>query len=229
MQPSRFGVDLRPARQVVEAADAVPDAVARRAAADEQGADAEHRVFRGAGDDRLAAAVEDLHALALADGVVAEGRDAVGGQQHARALIGCVRLAVGAVAARQQHAGERPLARRQIQQCRDVMVRPALVDDLFDAVAGALDGADDLRIQRRLVGKAAEGRDELLAQHLLAFLHVVRRLQLGDGFAAGVELLLALGLEERGEHLARRHTVGIGLENGQVVGSAAGGGEGEHG
>ena len=80
-------VDLRPARQVIEAADAVPDAIGRRAAADEQRADAGHGVFGGAaGDGRLALGVEQLDALALADRIVAQRRDAVLGQQDAAAL-----------------------------------------------------------------------------------------------------------------------------------------------
>src|SRR5262249_8568769 len=104
-------IDLRTRREVIEAANAVPDAIGRGARADEQRSDASHRVFRrAAGNGRLALAVEELDALALADGVVTEYRQAVLRHQDAGALIALDRLAVGAVTTRHQHAGKRSFA-----------------------------------------------------------------------------------------------------------------------
>ena len=85
-----------------------------------------------------------------------------------------------------------------------MMIGPALVDDALEGVAVALLGADDLGVERRLVGKAAERVDELRSQFLLAFAHVVRRLERGDGGAAGVEVLLRFAQQVRRQHLARR-------------------------
>src|SRR5262249_26977352 len=80
-------IDLWPAGEIVEGANAIPDAITGGPAADEQGADTDHRVLVRAGDDRLPLVVEDLHALALADRVVGHGGDAVGREQHGLALV----------------------------------------------------------------------------------------------------------------------------------------------
>ena len=117
VQPSRCGIDLGPARQVVESAEAVPDPVAGELPADQKRADARHGVLGRAPDHGLAPRVQHLKSLALADRVIAQHRHAVLGQQDADALIGLVGLAVVAVAARKQHARERPLPVRQVQDC----------------------------------------------------------------------------------------------------------------
>ena len=82
--------------------------------------------------------IEQLEPLALADRVVAEHGHAVLGQQDARPADSLVRLAVVAVAARHEHAGKRRLAVGEIEIRRDVVIGPALEDDLLDAVAVAL-------------------------------------------------------------------------------------------
>ena len=78
---------------------------------------------RAFADGRLPFGIEHLHPLALADRIVAEHRHAVPRQQDADPLIGLGRLAVGAVAARDQDAGKRRLAVGKVERRRDVMAR----------------------------------------------------------------------------------------------------------
>jgi len=91
--------------EIVNRPHAVPDAVGRHIAADEDRADADQRVFGGAAKGGLAVGLEHLCALALADRVVAERSQPVLRKQDAGALIGLGAFAVGAVAARHDHAG----------------------------------------------------------------------------------------------------------------------------
>src|SRR5260370_15591550 len=84
-----------------------------------------------------------------------------------------------------------------------MMIGPAFVDGLFDAIPVALLLADDLRLERRLLGEAAERVDHAGAEELLALAHIVRRLELGDLGAAGVQVLLRLGAPGRRPPLAR--------------------------
>ena len=104
-------------------------------------------------------------------------------------------LAVGVVAAGHQHRGERRLALRQVEQGRDMVVGPALVDDPFDAVAVAVDGADDARLERRLVGQVAERLEELALQLSLPPRQVVRCLQGSHRSAAGFKRLTRLRVQ----------------------------------
>src|SRR5207249_4183770 len=95
-----------------------------------------------------------------------------------RALIRFGRLAVGAVAARDEHAGERALAVGDVKVPRYVMIRPALVDDLLDAEAVALERARDLGVERRLlVGEPADRGDELGLQFRLPLVDPLRRIE----------------------------------------------------
>ena len=102
-------------------------------------------------------------------------------------LILLVGLAVVAVAAGEQDAGERRLAVGHVEIGRDVVPRPALEDDLLDAVAVALEGPHDVRVQRRPRGQVAERTEEERPQRLLARRDVLGRLDGGDGLAPGVE------------------------------------------
>ncbi len=174
-------VDLGAACEIIEAADAVPDAIAGTALTDEQGADADLSMLAGAAlDGGLELVDEELPAFALADRVVAQGRHAVLRQRDAHALIRLGRLAVVAVAARQEHARERALAVGQVQVRGDVMVRPAFVDDFLDAEAGTLEHADDPGVERRLLREGADRLQEFGAELILPLLDLRRRLQGGD-------------------------------------------------
>ena len=166
-QPGR--VDLGAAGQVVEGAESVPDPVGRGLTADQDGADARHRVLGGdpSRDGRLALLVEHLHPLALADRVVAEGGHSVPGEQDADLLVRVAGLAVGRVPARNEHPRERRLAVGQVERRRDVMPGPALEDDPLHAVARILPAADDPRIERRPLRQVPQRLEEELLQFLL--------------------------------------------------------------
>jgi hypothetical protein len=56
-----------------------------------------------------------------------------------------------------------------------------------------------------------------------------RRLEVSDRFLSGVEVLLALGPQERRQHLARWHAAGAFFQDGEVVVGAGGDGEEEQG
>lgn len=71
-------------------------------------------------------------------------------------------------------------------------------------------------------GQAAEGGEEAAAQLLLAALQVGRRLDGGDGGAAGVELLAGLGQQVGAEPAARR-VGGVGGQHVEVAGRRGGG------
>ena len=120
--------------------------------------------------------------LALADGIVAEHRDAMPGGEDASELVRTRRLAGKvAVAARQDSAGVGTFAIGEVEIPDDVMTGPAFEDDVFDAIAIALDRADDPGIERRLVGKATELFHELLAHALLVGEDVLGVLQTFEG------------------------------------------------
>src|SRR5438105_4976182 len=72
----------------------------------QKGADADHRVFADSCDDGLLAFEGQLQTFALADRVVAEHGKTVLGHEDAGSLVGFRGLAVAAVAARDEHAGE---------------------------------------------------------------------------------------------------------------------------
>ena len=107
-----------------------------------------------------------------------------------------------------------------------MVIGPAFVNDTLNAVAVALDGADDTGMERCLVGEAAKGGDELRAQLLLTLAHVVGRLQGGDGGAAGVKGFPRLGQQVRPQH-PRRRVVSARREDGEIVVRRDRGGGGE--
>ena len=116
----------------------------------------------------LLGVIEQLQAFALADRVVAEDGEAVLGHEDAGSLIRLGRLAVVAVAARDEDAGEGALAGGDVEIGGDVMIGPALVDHLLDAEAIAFERADDLGVERRLGREAADRVDEFRLQLALA-------------------------------------------------------------
>jgi hypothetical protein len=75
-------------------------------------------------------------------------------------------------------------------------------------------------------GGTGRGRDELRAQLLLTLLHVIGRLQGGDGGAAGVKGLLRLGQQVRPQH-PRCRVVTVCLEDGEIVARGDRGGDDE--
>jgi hypothetical protein len=97
-----------------------------------------------------------------------------------------------------------------------MMIRPALVDHLLDPEAFPLQVADDPRIKRRAFRELADGGKELLAQHLLPGLHILRRLQERNRPATCVKEPLAFAAQVLVEHLLRRNSFRV-LENSQVV------------
>ena len=223
------GVDLGAARQVIEAADAVPDPVARGAPADEQRADADHRVLgRAARARRLPLAVEDLPPFALADRVVAEGRDPVPGEQDAGALVGGRGLAVGVMPAGHQDRGERGRPRRQVEQGRDVVVGAALVNDPFESVTVAGPSVPTTRAWSGVFsGRSPSASRNLPLRSRCRRSTASRRLQGGHRRATGVEGLTRLLVEVSREHRAWRPSAGTGLEHGQALACRRGDGHEE--
>ena len=108
-----------------------------------------------------------------------------------------------------------------------MMIRSALVNDLLDAITIAVDGAHHLRVERRLLGEAADCLDELFAQGGLALLEIFRCLQAGDGAAASIEVLLTLRPQISRQHLAPGNSSRVGLRDGWFAVGADGEGADE--
>ena len=158
--------------------------------ANQKGADADHRVLVDADDEGFLIFDGELETFPLADWVVAESDHAVLGEQDRGSLIRLGCLAVDAMATGNENARERPLAVRDEEVAGDVMIGPALVDHLLDAEAVPLEGADDLAVERRLVGKATDRGDELRLQLGLPLVDVVGGLEGSDRLLACIEVLL---------------------------------------
>src|SRR5262249_50384920 len=145
--------------------------------------------------------IEHLKAFALADGIIAEHRNAMLGGEDARELIRPRRFAGKvAVPARQDRAGVGAFAIGKVAIRDDVVLGPALKNDILDAITVALDRADDLGIEGGLLGKAAKLFHELLAHALLVGANVVGVLQTFEGEAALLDRLAG-----KGTQVARRH------------------------
>ena len=85
------GVDFGAGEEIVDGADAVPGEGAGEGVADECGLEAGFAVFAGGGfEERLVGVggVSILEALALADGVVGEHREAVAGEGTGEGVVG---------------------------------------------------------------------------------------------------------------------------------------------
>ena len=99
-----LGIDLRAGLQVVDGPHAVPDLEAGGVAAQQDAADAEHRVGGRALDLRQRGG--HLAALALVDRVEDESRHAVEGQECPHRLVRLIGLGLAGVAAGHDDAGE---------------------------------------------------------------------------------------------------------------------------
>src|SRR5262249_43018273 len=107
------------------------------------------------------------------------------------------------MATRNQDAWKRALAAREIEIRGHMMIGPAFIDDFFHHEAVAFGGTDHLRVERCLLGKAADRIDELRFPLYLARVAFRRRIERCDQLLARIEVLLRLGLQELVEHLAR--------------------------
>jgi hypothetical protein len=103
-----------------------------------------------------------------------------------------------------------------------VVPRLALEDDFFDRVAIARELANDLRVERRALGEAAEVFDEEIAEALLVGLNLLGRFELLVGGLAAIEGGVGLLLETGIEELGSRRLAGDGLEAGEVFGGVGG-------
>ena len=181
-------VHLRPRREIVEAAHAVPDAKAGQAAAQQVERIAEHRMFAaGQVEARLSLVrVPELAALALADGVIGQDDVTALHEIEVQHLVRRLGLAHRRMAARTQHAGQRVAdLLRPVQQGRHEIAGKALVDQLFDEIIVGLDLSRFLDRRRvRLFGQAVEQVQERLAQRLLQSFQVGLRLDGGEALPA---------------------------------------------
>jgi len=118
------------------------------------------------------------------------------------------------VTAGHEHGREGALPLGKVQDRRHVVIGTALINHLLDAEPVALQGADDARVERRLLGEAAQRLDELQAQEFLAALQLRLGLDRGHRLAARVELLRAFSLKGGVEHFPR---LVFGLEDREVV------------
>ena len=180
------GVDLGPRQQVVDRTHAVPHFPSREAGAGEVRQVAEHRVL--AADQVVAAAlprrIPELAAFALAHRIPADDDVAASGETLAEGLV--VRLAVRRVAARHEHRRMLPgLPSGTYTSAVTKTPGQALEDDLLDVVAGHLDPAGHLRVQRSLRGRQAAERAQQLAPEVrLHLLQICFRADCGEPGAA---------------------------------------------
>jgi hypothetical protein len=153
-------VDLFPTLEVVDRSHSVPDSKGSRVAA-QQGTAHANQAMRGcASHQRLALSVEQLVTFALFDRIVAERGHAVLGQQDTHPLVDLAGLAVAAVPAGNEHAWVGRLRLGKIEIGRDEMTRLTFEDDVLDSVAVVVGGANDMRAQRRPLGKIAQSFQE---------------------------------------------------------------------
>src|SRR6202040_4174189 len=110
--------------------------------------------------------------------------------ENTRPLICLGGLAVIGMAAWQQYSRDATFESGQAQVRGDMMIGPALVNNLLDAKAVALQRAHHFGVQRRLIRKSAQRLPELPLQKLLAFMDFLRSFQVGHYQAAGVEVFL---------------------------------------
>src|SRR5687768_1457463 len=145
------------------------------------------------------------------------------GGEDAGELVRVRRLAGEvAVAARQDRAGVGALAVGNVEIRGDIMLGPTLEDDVLDAIAIALDGADDLGIEGSLVGKATELFRELMAHALLVGEDVVGVFQAFEGEASLLDRLAGKVSQVAGRHFLWRPPFEGIRENMQVLGESSG-------
>ncbi len=163
----------------------------------------------------LAFVVEKLVALALSDGVVTQGRQAILRQQDADSLVGG--LAVGAVPARHEHGRKRPLALGPVKRGGDEVPGLAFVDEFFDVVPLAVDPARDDRVKRPAVGESSQLLLKLGAQALGVRGHVGGCFQCFVCLSPAVERLIGQPLQAPFQHLPRWAAGRLGIEHGEVL------------
>jgi hypothetical protein len=169
--------------EVVEAAHGVPDLQPRAGISHQQHLLARYGVLVvGRAQARARArGVRIVDALALAHGIEGQHQVAQLHQALAASLVGIGGLPVEGVAHLEEDTRIRRLTRRgHIEVSRNVELRPALVDDFFDAVAGALEGSEGAGVERRALGHPAGEPPKRLPDPLLPFGHRGRRSELGD-------------------------------------------------
>jgi hypothetical protein len=188
------GVYLGTGLQVVDSADAVPGEGAGEGVADEGGLEAGFAVLTGGGFEKGLAGVVGvgvLEALALADGVVGEDGKAVAGKGTGEDVVGG--FAGEAVAGsyddgREFLLGVRVCAGfgvREIEESGYGEVGLGFIEDLFDAEAFGLRGAEGFCVEGCLFGEAADESEDFLADFALAGFGLGAGGDGGDGGAAG--------------------------------------------
>src|SRR5262245_35110832 len=172
-----FGIDFGAREQVVDPANAVPDAKQTEVGAEQdQAASGIFMLARPAAEGRLASAGSRiLDAFALPERVVRQDRVSLAREIRKQFLIARPRLAVCRMSERSQDRRMASLRRRQIEIRGDVELRPAFEHDLLDAITAPLDDAGDARVERSRLERSAEHLPDLFGHGSLTFLDGLRR------------------------------------------------------
>ena len=193
-QPMRLASTSLQRGQIVDAAHAVPDAIAGQAAAEQIQRVAKHRMFAAAEVEARFPLfrIPELAAFPLADRIVGQHDVAALRQVDVQGLIRRRRLAVVGMAARAEDAGPgRRNLLRPVQERRHKVAREALIRQLLDDVIAGVDAACLLDRRRAgFLGQSAQEPKEGFPQRLLQCLQVGPG---ADGREAGTAPLLLPG------------------------------------
>ena len=221
------GIDLGTGEEVVDGAHGVPDEVFGDGFADEDGLESGFTVLAGGARGEGLAGVRGvgvLEALALTDGVVGEDGEAVAGEGGGEGIVAC--LAGGRVAGCHEDGGEFGafFSVGDIEERGHVEAGLAVEEDLLDAEAVGLRGAEDLGVERGLGGEGADEGEDLFADFGLAGEGLGLCVDGGDNYAAVGVVFGGDGVEIVGEREAAgvRGGVGVGADQTCCCGAICG-------
>ena len=120
---------------------------------------------------------DQLTTLPLTERIETEDDKAMLREENAGLLVTGVGFAIRGMSARQQHAGKRPLPRRQIEISRDVKARKTLKQHVFNRVTLSLNAPGDLWVQRIALGQRTKNACQKIPPLLLIIRDRLRRCQ----------------------------------------------------
>ncbi len=153
--PMRAGIHFREAREVIDAADAIPNEVARKVLPEQRFLKAGHGVL-AVGILQQILILQEVPVLipfALPHGIVTQDDVAPLRQPNEEVLVNVVGFAVLGMSARGEDGGKRSFARgRHIEVGGHIVFRQAFENDLANQVALARNLAGHARVKRRMLG-----------------------------------------------------------------------------